>query len=125
MSELNQETINLILREEMNEAFWYFELGRNSSDIADGNDGENFFMNSFFDKGKDLWDKFQDKAKALFCDPSTREPKVFVKELTEGSVKDIISGIVGLYMTSYSLTLAIAIPLTALTMKKGFNNLCV
>lgn len=124
MKELSKEDIEFIQSDEMNEAFWYFELGRNLPAVEDTPETDHYFMKSFYDFGKKMWDEFEAKAKTVLCDPTTMEPKEFVKEVSEGSGKDIVSAIVGVYMTTYSLAIGIAIPLAALTLKKGLGRLC-
>jgi hypothetical protein len=81
-------------------------------------------MNSFFDNGQRLWNRYQDNLRNLLCDCSLNQPKEFVREVTEGTIKEIVSSIITLLCTTYSLSLAVAIPLCALAFKKGINNLC-
>lgn len=124
MDNIKQDTIDLILSDKTNEAFWYFELGRISITAQDVDSSENQFMNSFFDKGQKLWESFQDNLKNAVCDVSTRQPKEIIKELSEGDLKDLVVNIIGIFVTSYDMTLAIAIPLTALVLKKGLYKFC-
>lgn len=120
--EINEDTLDLILSDMMNESFWYFELGRNST--SPSSTGEHQFMNSFFDQGKKIWDSYKSNIQEIFCDKSTGEPNQYIKELIEGNVKDLIVNIISLLTTTYSLTLAVAIPLAALILKKGFYSIC-
>lgn len=122
MDELNNETIQLILSERTTEDFWLFQLGKSESSISI--DGEHQFLNSFFDNGQRLWNFYQDKMKSALCDSSLHQPKEFVREITEGTVKEIVTSVVSVLCTTYSLSLAVAIPLCALILKKGINNFC-
>ncbi len=120
--EIDDDTIQLILSDQTNESFWYFQLGKiEANPIA--ND-EHQFMNSFFNNGQRVWDENKGKIQSLLCDMTTNEPNEFIKQLTEGNIKDLITGIITLLHTTLSITLTLAVPLVALILKKGIHTLC-
>jgi hypothetical protein len=125
MENLSNETIDLIQSEKFNEDFWYFELGRAEKIMYESVDIENQFMSSFLDNGQRIWQSYKDKVENILCDKTKREPKENIKELTTGTGKDLVVNIITLLTTTYSLTLAIAIPVAALILKKGINSICM
>ena len=124
MNNIKDETIELITSEVFNESFWLFELGRAEIITANKTDIDNQFMNSFYDNGQRLWQESKDKIVEALCDRNKNEPREMIQELTSGNIKDIVVNIISLLTTTYSFTLAIAIPLCALILKKGINNIC-
>ena len=80
-------------------------------------------MDSFFDKGKEAWNKYKDFAKGCLCDIEKKEPKETLKEIIDGNGKEIAVNIINL-LVYQSLEAAIAIPLCALVIKKGIYKFC-
>jgi dCTP deaminase len=120
MDNISSETIELILAEKYDENFWLFELGRSEALIKDSSDIDHQFMSSFFDRGEKLWEKYKDILREILCDTEKNEPKEFVRKITSGTVKDLVSTLV----TAYNLEAGLSIPLCALAIKKGLNNIC-
>jgi dCTP deaminase len=124
MNDLNDQTIELITSEDFDENFWLFELGKSAAAEHESLDVDNQFMSSFFDNGKKLWEFYKNKVQDALCDKQKNEPKEFVQEITSGNIKDIVVNVISLLTTTYSISLAIAIPLCSLALKKGIHNIC-
>lgn len=124
MEQLKGETIELLTSENLNEYFWLFELGRAEMALNDGSTMDNQFMHSFLKRGEAIWELHKEKIKKYICNENG-EPKTFVKEAIEGNIKDLIVNIISLLMTQYSLSLAIAVPLCGLAIKRGFYTICL
>ena len=124
MEKINKETVDLILSEKYNENFWLFELGRTEQIISDSPPIEHQFMNSFFEKGEQLWAKHKEKIKDYLCDKEKSEPKQFAKNLTNETLIELVHRIIELLTNTHNIGEAIAIPLCGLALKKGVHALC-
>lgn len=122
MEDLNNETIQLLMSDRCTEDFWLFQLGKSQVPIS--MDSDHQFMNSFFDNGQKLWAFYQEKLKDFLCDRALCEPKDFIKDITDGTSKEIITAIVTGLCSTYSISLSVAIPLCALVLKKGIGAFC-
>jgi hypothetical protein len=83
--------------------------------------------NTYFDapkkkNGERLWKALDSELYEKICNGN--EPKEWVKDLISGDIRDLISGILTMICTTYSVSLGIAIPTAALLMKNGISNYC-
>lgn len=124
MEKINQDTINLLLSKKFNENFWLFELGRVDALFVSNANYEHQFMNSFFDKGIQLWEKYQVILKEYLCDLEKKEPKPFVKNLTNEGMIDFINNLIEFLQNNHDIILTIAIPLCGILINRGVTTLC-
>jgi hypothetical protein len=124
MEKLNQETIDLLLSKKFNENFWFFELGRAETLLVGDEKIEHQFMSSFFDKGVQLWEKYKNILKAHLCDTEKKEPKPFVKTVTNEGLIDLVHNLIEYMEKSHDIVQAIAIPICGILINKGVTTLC-
>lgn len=124
MEKLSNETIDLILSDKFDENFWIFELGRTEVLLNRSSEIENQFISSFFEGGAHLWNKYKNIFVDYLCDKDKKEPKEIVQELISGDLRDFVTALLSVLTTTYSISLALAIPLCGLALKKGVSNIC-
>ncbi len=74
--------------------------------------------------GQELWEALQFDLYHLICDGKEKEPNNWVKELIGGDIRNLITGILTALISTLSVPLAIAIPASALLIKKGVTTYC-
>lgn len=117
---IKEEHITTILNEKLGVDYWIFELGVGYEyETSDQN-----WRHSapYFEYGKKLWSLIENEVYELIC--SKNEPKDWVKELIEGDLRNLIIGIISAISAKYDIGLGIAIPITALLLKKGIKQFC-
>ena len=124
MEKLNKETIELLLSKNFNENFWFFELGRADTLLIGDEKIEHQFMNSYFDKGVQLWEKYKGLLKDYLCDDENKEPKQFVKTITNEGLIGLIHNLIEYMEKSHDIVQAIAIPICGILVNKGIAVLC-
>jgi hypothetical protein len=85
---------------------------------------DNQFMDSFYDKGVELWNRNIDKLRDFLCDKAKKEPKIFVKTVTDDGLISLVHNLIVYLTDDHQLPAAIAIPLCGIAINKGLNNLC-
>jgi hypothetical protein len=124
MEKVTKESIDLIISKNFNENFWFFELGRSQAMLTGESTIDNQFMSSFYDKGVELWNKNIDKLKEFLCDKEKKEPKTFVKTVTNEGLIALIHNLIEYLKNDHRLASAIAIPLCGIAINKGIMTLC-
>jgi len=74
--------------------------------------------------GRDFWLILSGEIYYLLCDPKNKQPKDWVQELISGDIRNLVTGIIAAIASTYNVSLGIAIPATALVIKKGLVNYC-
>jgi hypothetical protein len=74
--------------------------------------------------GQDFWLGLSGEIYYLLCDPKNKQPKDWVQELISGDIRNLITGIIAVIASTYSVSLGITIPAAALVIKKGLVNYC-
>jgi hypothetical protein len=74
--------------------------------------------------GVDLWKVLRTEIYVILCDPKKRRPHPWVEEAMTGEIRNLVTGIISALVSSLNLPLGIAIPATALIIKKGILNYC-
>jgi hypothetical protein len=124
MKEIDDETLKLIFSDRFTEEFWLYQLGVNSEKKDIDNRHANLFIYSFYEVGKTLWKKYESDFRKYICDEEKGEPNFIVKELIEGDIRNLAEKIIAILMATYSIELALAIPIAALILKKGIKDFC-
>ena len=75
--------------------------------------------------GKEFWIALQYELYELLCERKSKKPREWATEIIEGDVRDLSVGIITLLMAHFEATLAIAVPATALIVRKSLLNLCL
>jgi len=124
MEKINKETVDLILSKRLNEDFWLFELGR--AEIIDSPTlpFENHFLYSFLSRGELIWNEQKNKLITILCDKKNKTLKKILKNVTSEGYYELISTIISQLIKTNKVSMAIAIPLCGLAIKKGLNSLC-
>ena len=122
---MNPETVKMMNSDRFDEDFWLFQLGLIESDSKDGQiDLDKRFIYSFYEQGQHLWVKYRKVIQQAFCDMESMEPNQKMKVLLEGEARNLIDYMLGIFLALHGVNEALAIPLIALTLKKGINNFC-
>ena len=79
----------------------------------------------YVELGKEFWAALEFELYELLCDRKRKIPKEWATELIAGDVRDLSVAIITLLMAQFEVTLAIAVPATALIVRKRLMGLCV
>ncbi|MCJ7635464.1 hypothetical protein MUP77_24130, partial [Candidatus Bathyarchaeota archaeon] len=60
----------------------------------------------------------------LFCDRANKTPKAWVKELMGGELRNVGIALLGKVTKACDVSVAVAIPIVALLLKKGISTFC-
>lgn len=74
--------------------------------------------------GLEFWRVLSSEIYYLLCDPNNKQPKDWVQELISGDIRNLVTGIIAVIASTYSVSLGIAIPAAALVIKKGLVSYC-
>ncbi len=74
--------------------------------------------------GRDFWLDLSSEIYYLLCDPNNKQPKDWVHELISGDIRNLLTGVITVITSTYHVGLGIAVPATALVIKKGLVNYC-
>lgn len=74
--------------------------------------------------GKELWQAIQYELRGLFCDRTRKKPKPWVEELIAGDARTLAVAVMTVLVSSYDMALSIAVPATALIIKRQLSKLC-
>ena len=111
-----------IVNPNFDENFWFFELGRVVD--LDNVDIDNEFLTDFYSKGINLWENYKRKIAELICDTDNKIPKEWVNDLITGDIRNFVTTLLTLLVSTYSIELSLAIPLVALVLKHDIKNFC-
>lgn len=78
----------------------------------------------YVEMGTELWATACYELQKLLCDRSDRTPKEWVDEVVSGDIREISVAVLTALVTSLSIPLSIAVPVTALVIKKGLRRFC-
>lgn len=79
---------------------------------------------SYPEMGNKLWKAFRNELYDILCDNKTQEPKEWLNDLITGDIRNLVTGIVSTITATYDVSIAIALPVTALIIKNGLLNYC-
>jgi len=74
--------------------------------------------------GSELWQALRFELHRTLCDPKRREPKLWVRELIGGDIRNLLTGIACSVAATYSVGLGVAVPAAALVIKAGVQSFC-
>jgi len=78
----------------------------------------------FLQFGAASWEAAQSKLYRIFCDPRKRVPKPWLQEFFGGDVRELATAILTTLIAFLHLPVALAVPTTALFLKKGIAWFC-
>jgi len=79
---------------------------------------------NYVEMGEKFWATTRKKLYKLFCDRASKAPKTWVKELMGSDLRNVWIALLGEVTGTCDVTLAIAIPIGALLLKKGILAFC-
>lgn len=124
MKKITDRIIELVQNENLDEIYWFSELGYANSKVNDQGFEENDFIYSFYEQGEFLWNKYKVELRELICDIENGVPKPFIEEVLAGDIRQILETITTAIMATFSLVFAIALPLACLLLKFKIKNFC-
>lgn len=74
--------------------------------------------------GKKFWVAPRKKLYKLFCDRGSKAPKTWVKELMGSELRNVWIALLGKVTKTCDVSIAVAIPIVALLLKKGISAFC-
>jgi hypothetical protein len=78
----------------------------------------------YFEMGKELWAAAEYKLHSLLCDAAERTPKKWLDDVISGDVRELTVSILTILVASLHVPLSIAVPITALVVKKQLAAFC-
>jgi hypothetical protein len=78
----------------------------------------------YLEMGKKLWTAFKYELFDLLCNGEKNEPKEWLKDTVTGDIRNLATGIISVITAKYNVSIAIALPATALVIKNGLLNYC-
>lgn len=78
----------------------------------------------YYEMGLRLWLAFENELYRIICDPEKREPQTWLNELIGGDIRHLATAIILAIRTDLGVSLSIAIPATALLIKRGILAYC-
>lgn len=118
---LTEKELENILNDKLPEEYWVFQLGVG---YVYHNVPEGFrFSKPYPELGKLFWNKIEVNIHNIICEDG--KPKSNIEELISGDIRSLAEAILSIVVATYEVTLAIAIPITALVLKKGIHKFCL
>lgn len=117
----SEKDLENILNDKLPEEYWVFQLGVGYVyyNVPDGIK----FSKPYPELGKLFWNKIEANIHSLICEGG--KPKSNIEELISGDIRNLAEAILSIVVTTYDVTLAIAIPITALVLRKGIHKFCL
>lgn len=117
---LTDEQFKKISNENLTEAYWELELGVGYiyHNVPEGTR----YSLPYPEYGKSFWSKIESNIHGILCENG--KPKSNIEEIISGDIRSLAEAILSIVVATYEITLAIAIPITALVIKKGIVNFC-
>jgi hypothetical protein len=78
----------------------------------------------YFEIGMELWAAAEYKLYSFLCDAAERAPKKWLNDVISGDVRELTVSILTLLVASLHVPLSIAVPITALVIKKQLAAFC-
>lgn len=119
---LTPQQLDTILENELNENFWIYQLGVNAEPVSVITDND--FSFPFFEKGKELWEKYLPILKQILCDKERKAIRMTIDEGILGNIRELVVFIYFELTNTHNLVAGIAIPLVAIVIKKSIQNFC-
>ncbi len=117
---LTEKQLANILNDKLPEEYWVFQLGVGYvyHNVPDGIN----FSKPYPELGKSFWNKIETNIHSLICENG--KPKSNIEALISGDIRSLAEAILSIVVATYEITLTIAIPITALVLKKGIHKFC-
>jgi hypothetical protein len=78
----------------------------------------------YLEMGKELWVSADYELHSILCDPAERAPKKWIEDIISGDVRELTVAILTILVASLHVPLSIAVPTTALILKKQLAAFC-
>jgi hypothetical protein len=78
----------------------------------------------YFEMGKELWVSAEYELHSLLCDAAKRAPKTWLEDVVSGDIRELTVSVLTILVASLHVPLSIAIPITALVVKKQLVAFC-
>lgn len=117
---LTDEQFQKLLNQNLTEDYWKFELGVGYVYINVSNNVR--YSAPYPEYGKLLWNKIESNIHGILCEDG--KPRTNIEEIISGDIRSLAEAILSIVVATYEVTLALAIPVTALVLKKGVLNFC-
>lgn len=117
---LTDEQFQKLINQNLTEEYWRLELGIGYVYHNVPNNVK--YSAPYPDFGKLLWSKIESNIHGILCKGG--KPKSVVEEFICGDIRSLAEAILSIVVATYEVTLALAIPITALIIKKEILNFC-
>jgi hypothetical protein len=91
-------------------------------------DSEHYFnyltLPPYFKMGRELWAAAEYELHSFLCDAAERTPKKWLDDVISGDVRELTVSILTILVASLHVPLSIAVPITALVIKKQLAVFC-
>ena len=81
-------------------------------------------LSPFLEIGKEVWAAAEYELHSFLCDAAKRAPKQWVNEVISGDVRELTIAILAVLVASLYVPLSIAVPITALVIKRQLTAFC-
>ncbi len=115
-----EKELENILNDKLPEEYWVFQLGVGY--VYHNVPDEIKFSKPYPELGKLFWNKIEANIHSVICEDG--KPKSNIEELISGDIRSLAEAIMSIVVATYEVTLAIAIPITALVLKKSIHKFC-
>jgi hypothetical protein len=78
----------------------------------------------YLEMGKELWASAEYELHSLLCDGAERAPKKWLDDVISGDVRELAVSILTILVASLHVPISIAVPITALVLKKQLTAFC-
>jgi len=78
----------------------------------------------YLEMGKELWASAEYELHSVLCDATRRAPKKWLDDIVSGDIRQLVVSIVTILVASWHVPLSIAVPITALVVKKQLAAFC-
>jgi len=120
MEGITDQQVAEILNSSIGTEEWETRLGQEIDDALVG--AVNHFDFNASEFGRQMWKGFNLDLHAYFCKDG--KPREWLTDVITGDVRNLVVSITSAITAKYDVTIAIAIPITALMLKTGILNYC-
>ena len=78
----------------------------------------------YLEMGKELWASAEYELHSFLCDAAERAPKKWLEDVVSGDVRELTVSVLTILVASLHVPLSIAVPITALVVKKQLAAFC-
>jgi hypothetical protein len=78
----------------------------------------------YFEMGKELWTSAEYELHSFLCDAAKRAPKKSLEDVVSGDIRELTVSVLTILVASLHVPLSIAVPITALVVKKQLAAFC-